>query len=289
MSMRRSLAAAAAVVILASGSATAQGPAEWRAVAPDNLLVLDTSKGRVLIEMAPDVAPAHVERIRTLTAQGFYDGLPFHRVIDGFMAQTGDPLGTGAGGSELPNVPGEFHYRRGPQPAFGAVSGSDGSIGASATLGLHGALPVATQPNGQMFMTADGRVDATAWFCPGVAGMARTDEPDTANSQFFLMTGVNPRLNGSYSVWGRVVDGLDVVEALKSGPMEADGAVRDNPDRIVTARVAAELDPAQRPAVEVLDAGGPAFRALVEESRAARGAGFSICDIQLPARVTGGA
>lgn len=288
MSMHRVLAAVAATLILA-GSAAAQSQGGWRTVAPEDLLVLETSKGRVLIEMAPDVAPLHVERIRTLSGQGFYDGLAFHRVIDGFMAQTGDPLGTGAGGSDLPDLPGEFRYRRGPQPAFGAVSGSDGATGASATLGLHGVLPVTTQPNGQMFMTADGRVDATAWFCPGVAGMARTDDPDTANSQFFLMTGVNSRLNGSYTVWGRVVDGLEVVEALKSGPMEADGAVRDDPDRIVTARVASALGPAQRPAVEVLDPGGPAFQALVEETRAARGAGFSICDIQLPARVTGGA
>src|SRR5690606_2494706 len=121
-------------------------------------------------ELAPEVAPLHVDRIRTLAGQGFYDGLRFHRVIDGFMAQTGDPQGTGAGSSPLPDVPGEFTFRRGARPAFVPVEGSDAAMGrpAGAQVGLLGSLVVSTQPDAQMFVTRDQKVDAVAWFCPGV-------------------------------------------------------------------------------------------------------------------------
>lgn len=109
---------AAAAVLLASAPATAQAPAEWRAVAPENLLVIETAKGRILVELDPRVAPGHVERVRTLADRGFYDGLKFHRVLPGFMAQTGDPLGTGEGGSDLPDIPAEFEFRRGRAEGF---------------------------------------------------------------------------------------------------------------------------------------------------------------------------
>ncbi|RZJ44048.1 MAG: peptidylprolyl isomerase, partial [Brevundimonas sp.] len=89
----------------------AAASADWRTVAPENLLVIETAKGRILVELSPQAAPQHVARIRTLAARGFYDGLKFHRVIANFMAQTGDPLGTGLGGSDLPDVPGEFSFR----------------------------------------------------------------------------------------------------------------------------------------------------------------------------------
>ena len=92
---------AAAAVSMIAGGAVAQTASEWRTVSPENLLVIDTSKGRVLVELEPRAAPNHIERIRTLTNRGFYDGLKFHRVIPNFMAQTGDPKGTGEGGSEI--------------------------------------------------------------------------------------------------------------------------------------------------------------------------------------------
>ncbi|HST92599.1 MAG TPA: peptidylprolyl isomerase, partial [Brevundimonas sp.] len=104
-------AAALCAALLASGSAVAQSADDWRTVAPENLLVIDTAKGRILVELDPRIAPQSVERVRTLADQGFYDGLKFHRVLPGFMAQTGDPLGTGEGGSELPDLPGEFQFR----------------------------------------------------------------------------------------------------------------------------------------------------------------------------------
>jgi len=151
----------------------------------DNMLYLDLKDGRVVIEMLPDVAPKHVERIKTLTREGFYDGLTFHRVIDGFMAQTGDPSGTGTGGSDYPDLPAEF---------------SD--------------IP----------------------FEEGTLGMARTADPNSANSQFFIVFEEAPFLNGSYTVWGRVVEGMEHVHNIKKGDPRS-GAV-DNPDRIIKMQLA---------------------------------------------------
>ena len=116
MTIRNTLMAAGLAALLASPALAQQaavpppppGPTEWRAVAPDNLLVIDTTKGRILVELAPEIAPAHVERIKLLTRRGFYDNTPFHRVIEGFMAQGGDPTGTGMHGSDKPNLAAEF-------------------------------------------------------------------------------------------------------------------------------------------------------------------------------------
>lgn len=282
----RLTAVLAALSLAAAAPAVAQEARDWRPVAPENLLVIDTSKGRVLVELAPEAAPLHVERIRILAGQGFYDGLRFHRVIDGFMAQTGDPQGTGAGSSDLPDLPGEFAFRRGTEPAFVAVDGSDTAMQrpAGGQVGLFGSLVISTQPDAQMFVTRDGRVDASAWFCPGAAGMARGQGADSANSQFFLMRDSNFNLNGAYTVWGRVVHGLDVVRALKVGEGD-NGAVLTGADVMTRVRLASELPAGERPAVEVLDVRSPRFAALVEETRAARGSRFSACDIQLPARL----
>jgi cyclophilin family peptidyl-prolyl cis-trans isomerase len=270
-------------VLAATGPAAAQtSPPEWRTIAPENLLVIDTPKGRILVELEPRVAPLSVARVRTLADQGFYDGLKFHRVIDGFMAQTGDPLGTGAGGSDLPDIDGEFQFRRGRDLGFvNLVTGQAG------LLGIAGSMPVFTQPDAQMMVTADFKTAAQALFCPGVAGMARNQDPHSANSQFFLMTGVNEGLNGLYAPFGRVVAGLDVVRALKAGPEGENGRVED-PDLMTLARTAAALPERQRPVVRVRTTASPAFAALVEQVRAERGARFTVCDIQPIAEVTGG-
>ena len=150
---------------------------------PDNTLVLETTKGRVVIELRPDLAPGHVERIKTLAAQGFYDGVPFHRVIEGFMAQTGDPTGTGAGGSDLPDLKAEFN----------------------------------SEPHVR-----------------GTCSMARTSAPHSANSQFFICFNDARFLDKQYTVWGKVVEGMEVVDKIKRGE-----PVRD-PDKIVSARVGAQ-------------------------------------------------
>ena len=273
---------AAAAVSMIAGGALAQ-TAEWRTISPDNLWVIDTSKGRVLVELEPRAAPNHIERIRTLTNQGFYNGLKFHRVIPNFMAQTGDPQGTGEGGSELPDVKGEFSFRRGRDSGFAPVENSGPGL-----RGIMGSLPITTQPDAQMFVTADFKTSASGLFCPGVAGMARSGSPDSANSQFFLMTGQNDNLNGGYTTFGRVVQGLDVVKALKAGDDAKDGAVDADADIMTKVQLASALPEGQRPTVRVAVPGSPAFNAAVEAARAARGAQFGICDVQPVVQITGG-
>jgi cyclophilin family peptidyl-prolyl cis-trans isomerase len=285
--MRRLTAFATAAALLA-GPVHAQ-TSEWRSIAPENLLVIDTTRGRILIELVPEAAPLHVERIRTLTRQGFYDGTPFHRVMTGFMAQTGDPTGTGMNGSDLPDLTAEFSFRRGAEPAFAAVTGSDRGerVAPGAQLGVFGALPVATQPDGQMFATRDGRVDATAWFCPGVIGAARTgSDVNSANSQFFIMTGSNLSLNGQYTVWGHVVGPMDAVLALQPGAAGSGAVPEATRDSMVRVRIASDIPEAERPSAQVMDVRSPRFAQLVEEQRVARAAQFSICDITLPAQIS---
>ena len=169
---------------------TAPAPAA-AAPDPENTLILEIPSGRVTIQMLPDLAPNHVARIKTLVRQGFYDNTPFHRVIDGFMAQGGDPTGTGTGGSRLPDLAAEF-----------------------------------SPPS-------------RARFIRGTVGMARTANPNTANSQFFIMFAPNQGLDGQYTIWGRVIAGMDAVDRIKRGA-PGSGTVT-NPDRIRTARIAADV------------------------------------------------
>ena len=271
---------AAAVASLIATSASAQ-TAEWREVSPDNLLVIQTSKGEVLVELEPRMAPAHIERIRTLTARGFYDGLKFHRVIPNFMAQTGDPEGTGAGGSNLPDVKGEFSFRRGRDSGFAAVPQAGEGL-----VGLMGAMPISTQPYAQMFVTADLKTSAHGLFCPGVAGMARAQSPDSANSQFFLMTGRNDNLNAAYTPFGRVVAGLNVVHNLKAGTEANDGKVEGEPDVMVKVQLASSLPQGQRPVVRVALPGSAAYNEAIELARTAKGTSFNICDVQPAVQVS---
>ena len=153
---------------------------------PENTLFLDLANGRVVIEMLPNVAPKHVARIKELTRQGFYNGLAFHRVIPGFMAQTGDPKGNGTGGSGT-KLPAEF----------------------------------SKEP-----------------FLRGTVGMARAQDPNSGDSQFFICFAPARFLDGNYTVWGRVIEGMDYVAKLKAGAGES-GAVT-NPDKIVKMQVAAD-------------------------------------------------
>lgn len=153
----------------------------------ENTLYIEVKYGRIVIELLPKVAPRHVERIKTLARQKFYDGIVFHRVIDGFMAQTGDPTGTGMGGSKLPDLKAEFsdepHIR-------GAVS------------------------------------------------MARASDPNSGNSQFFIVTKDSRFLDGQYTIWGRVTSGMEFVDKLKKGDGR-DGKV-NGPDAMIKVRIAAD-------------------------------------------------
>jgi peptidylprolyl isomerase len=169
----------------------ALGAAAQQATDAENTLLMELKDGMVTIRLRPDLAPRHVERIKTLTRQGFYNGTPFHRVIEGFMAQGGDPTGRGTGGSPLPDLPAEF-----------------------------------SPPN-------------RARFLRGTCGMARTSEPNTANSQFFIMFAPGPSLDGQYTIWGQVVSGMEAVDRIKRGQGQG-GIVPPPPDRLIRMRVAAD-------------------------------------------------
>jgi cyclophilin family peptidyl-prolyl cis-trans isomerase len=155
----------------------------------ENTLILDLKTGPVVIALKPDVAPNHVARIKELARKGFYDGVVFHRVIPGFMAQTGDPTGTGSGGSDLPDLKAEF----------------------SAT------------PHKR-----------------GTVSMARTSNPNSANSQFFICFDDASWLDRQYSVWGQVVEGMEHVDAIKKGGDHNNGAISGEPDKILKARIEAD-------------------------------------------------
>jgi len=244
---------------------------DWRQADAENLLVIDTSKGRIIVEMSPEAAPRHVAQIKALARQKVYDGLTFFRVIDWFMDQTGDPRNTGDGASSLPNLKAEFTFRRSAATPFVTVAAPMGE-----EEGLLGSLPVVSQAGALISLNPTHQVSAWGTYCPGVAGMARDDDPDSANSQFFLMRQAYPSLDKRYTVWGRVLVGLDVVRKVKVGEPPPD------PDRMLDVRVLADLPEAQRPRVFVMDAHGPAFARRLAQTRRTKGADFSVCDIDLP-------
>ncbi|WP_374471398.1 peptidylprolyl isomerase [Phenylobacterium sp.] len=283
----------AAALALAATSATAQrrpaakaapaaparpaapAAADWRTPDANDVLVIDTNKGRILLELVPEVAPNHVQRVRELARQGFYDGHRFFRVIEGFMAQTGDPQNTGQGGSSLPDIEAEFMFRRGPEAPF--VLAADQAV---AEIGFIKALPVMTQSMMLAPMTRDGKVSGWPLYCQGVAGMARAEAENSANSQFFLMRAPYPSLEKRYTAFGRVIAGQDVVGAIKVGE-----PVADPQDRMERVRVLADLPEAERPKVRVVDPKSAWFKAEIARVRAAKGADFTACDVNIPVEV----
>jgi peptidylprolyl isomerase len=259
---------------LDAASAQTPDPRNWRALDAEETLYIDTVHGRIVIELYPEVAPRHVDRIKTLARAGFYDGITFHRVVADFMAQTGDPLGTGEGASSLPDLQEEFMFRRGPDMPFVQAAEQN-----RARLGFYKTLPIESQPDAQMAVTADGRVSANAIHCQGVVSMARADNPNSANSQFFIMRAPNTALDKRYTIFGRVVWGMEAVMRF------APGNPPPNPDRMLAVRVAADLPESERAPIFVLRTDGPQFRDLIDETRRDRRADFSVCDVQIPARV----
>jgi peptidylprolyl isomerase len=175
---------AAVAVLAAALLALLPLSAGAKSLDPENTLYMQLTYGRVVIQLRPDLAPNHVKRVKELTRAGFYDGLTFHRVIENFMAQGGDPRGDGTGGSDKPNLKAEF---------------------------------------------------SKANFGRGSIGAARGEDPNTANSQFFICFGDCSFLNGQYTLWGQVVEGMEFVDKIKRGEPPA------NPDRIVRMQVAADV------------------------------------------------
>ena len=180
-----SLVVALALSAALVAPALAQAPKLPAGADPQNTLVIDTTKGRIVIKLRADLAPKHAERIKLLAREGYYNNVPFHRVIEGFMAQTGDGKNfNGTGGSKYPNLPAEF---------------------------------------------------SNVPYTRGIVGMARTSDPNSANSQFFIMFADGSSLNGKYTVIGEVVSGMDVVDKLKRGEPVAD------PDKMVKVQVASDI------------------------------------------------
>jgi peptidylprolyl isomerase len=268
------------ILAITSSPALAAAPskpsdADWRRPAPDTIMVIDTNKGRVLVELVPEVAPNHVARLQELTRAGVYDGRTFFRVIDRFMAQTGDPTNTGEGGTDKPNLKAEFTFRRAAQTSFVPMAAPAGL-----EVGYLKSLPIVSQAWSWSEMTSDHKVAAWGTYCPGVIGMARDEDNNSANSQFFLMRQPYPSLDKRYTAFGRVVSGLGVVRAIKTGePVPAPQ------DQMLKVRLLSDIPESERPQVRLIDPKGPWFAAEAQRLRALKGADFSVCDIDLPAEV----
>lgn len=276
--MKFAMTAAALALAAAAtsfGAASAQTVSDWRTPDPNNVIVVETNKGRIVAELYPQAAPNHVERVRGLVKSGFYDGLTFFRVIGDFMAQTGDPQNTGMGGSDQPNLAAEFTFRRGADQPLGASF----KVGSNES-GWVEALPVTSQPSALAVMTADRKVATWGNFCSGVLGMARAGDPDSANSQFFFMRQANASLDKTYTAFGRVLQGLDVVRAIKTGE-----PVPDPQDKMLSVKLLADLPADKRPSVRVMDTRSAAFKALATKRQAELGASFTNCDLDVPVQV----
>ena len=253
----------------------------WRELDPENTLYIDLEYGRVVLELYPEIAPLHVAQIKTLTRQGFYDYISFHRVIQGFMNQTGDPKGDGTGDSEMPDIPGEFTFRRAPSMPVTLVGARDQG-GKEVGVGFYKALPVATQPSSQAMLTKDGKVAAFGLHCKGVTSMARTADPNSANSQFFLMRDIAQHLDAQYSIWGNTVSGHEHLTKIKIG---SKGENPDFvPDVMKKVQLAADVPEAERVKLQVLKTDSPAFANYLKTQKKSDGTYPDICDIRIPTR-----
>ncbi len=233
-------------------AAVQSDPANWREVDPEHLLIFETTKGRVLIETFPEVAPKHVTQFKAIARAGDYNGTAFHRVIDGFMAQGGDVFATHLRESGLPNIEAEFTFRRNPADMpFNLIGDPDRS-----KAGYYKGLPMQTQSSWLAELSSDGLVESHVPHCEGVVSTARLDsDVNSANSQFFLMRAHSPHLDRSYTPWGRILDGQDAVNTMKTGDPQV-----LNPDILRSAEVAADVPAAERPRVWVQRTDGPEFQ-----------------------------
>jgi len=263
--------------------------AAWRTVDPENLLRIRTRTGMVWVELAPEFAPAHVERIRELARSSYFDFKVFHRVIDGFMAQ-------GGGAPDNPNVSAPtqplragFSIQRSPDELNiselqeRVINPRENRTAAQA--GFWKGFPAGTLPAAQAFIREDGQVDSWLLHCDGAAAMARTADPNSANAQFYIVRGQAEHLNATYTVWGHVRAGMDAVRAIRVGTVgETPGF---SPDFIMGFHIASDLPEDERPTVQVFDTDTPDFarylEALAASSRNNRLP--DICEIDVPVRI----
>ena len=237
----------------------AQPDPDWRPADPEDLLLIEVADGTIVIELADWIAPAHADRMRQAARDGFFDGLSFYRVIDGFVAQGG--RGEDEGAQDLPQYPaltGEFTI------AADSVSFTpmvDADLYA-ATVGHVNGMPAA--------MSADG-TEVWPIHCPGTVAMARGNEPDSGDVEFYIVIGHGPRhLDRIMSVFGRVIDGMAHVQALRRGDPAVNSGVIADPaarDTILSMRVAADLPEAEQPRYEIMRSEGEAFHAAKDARR----------------------
>ena len=253
------LMAATLIACMAAPVLGADGPPEppreaWRAVDPDNLVLIDTKYGQVVVELAPEFAPKHAERLRALIRAHFYDGLSFYRVIDGFVAQAGIGEGTASTkdhpveardlSAKWPPLKAEFDRASASTPVFTPLGNAD--LMAS-EVGFEDGFPVAREPR-------DGR----EWLihCPGTFAFARDNDPDTATTEFYIVIGQSPRrLDRDLTAFGRVLRGMEVLQKLQRGDPDVESGVIQDPskrDAIVKMALASDLPVTQRPEFEVL-------------------------------------
>lgn len=241
----------------------AQEDEGWRDLDPANTVYLRLPDGVVIIELAPRFAPKTVAQFKQLVADGFYDGLTFYRVIDGFVAQGGDRSDMTDADSAAPMLPAEFER------------------------GWSDELPWTSVQKPDLFAPETGFIDGFAaardqqdkvWLthCPGVVAMARNNEPDTGSTDFYIVIGQAPRyLDRNLAIFGRVVDGMDVVQRITRGEPEANGMISEDAPQteILRAAIGSDLPPEERAALQVQDTNGAEFQAVLR-SRRVRGLPF---------------
>ncbi|MCF6293304.1 MAG: peptidylprolyl isomerase [Robiginitomaculum sp.] len=247
-------------------------PDDWRKVAAEQLIVLKTAHGSVVIEMTPQFAPGHTQRFSQLAKENYYVGLPFHRVISGFMAQAGNTALVSRPRPTTEMLNAEFHFRRAPTTKM-TVTGER----RSADAGFIDGFKIASQPQSLAMMTADGKVQAWQLHCPGAVAAARLGtDINSANAEFYITMSYPENLDKNYTVWGRVRAGFKSVFKIKRGepPMP--------PDMIEMFALVSEIDAAIAPSVWVMNTESPAFVAYLEGLRNEVGTMPDICDIDVP-------
>ena len=272
------------LVLIGTSVRAADGELVWREVDPDNLVFMELREGRVAIELNPRFAPRTVRQFRELVQKRFYAGLPFYRVIDGFVAQGGDGSDLGEY-SDIPLIAAEFEIEFDPELPFAPAQEKD--LFADVTGFIDG------------FAVARDRDASSVWLthCPGVVAMARNEGPDTSRTDFYIVIGQAPRyLDRNMNVFGRVIDGMDVVQRIRRGPADENGIISDDAasSRIVRMTLAADQPEDERLKALVIETGHKAFRQMLDQRRDRRANFFhrkppevlDVCQVPMAGRVT---